>query len=97
MRCTVNNEKRQKNQLGEEVTFTNRENTSQTVAVKVVGFIALPNPSITFSFIIILQNLAALIFHLQNLFSTRKSARANNPGLSSPLLVLELRSCLRRL
>ena len=39
MRHTMNNEKRQKNQLGEEVTFTNRENTSQTVAVKVVGLL----------------------------------------------------------
>ena len=32
-------EKRQKIQLGDEVTFTNRENTSQTVAVKVVGLL----------------------------------------------------------
>jgi hypothetical protein len=35
----VNNEKRQKIQLGEEVTFTNRENTSQTVTVRVVGLL----------------------------------------------------------
>ena len=32
-------EKRQKIQLGDEVTFTNRENTSQTVTVRVVGLL----------------------------------------------------------
>lgn len=32
-------EKRQKIQLGDEVTFTNRENTDQTVTVRVVGLL----------------------------------------------------------
>ena len=32
-------EKRQKIQLGDEVTFTNRENISQTVTVRVVGLL----------------------------------------------------------
>lgn len=38
---TVNNEKCQKIQLGDEVTFTNRENTNHTVTVRVVGMTVL--------------------------------------------------------
>ena len=35
----MNSEKRQKIQLGDEVAFTNRENTSKAVTVRVVGLL----------------------------------------------------------